>query len=227
MPKLTLVPTPIGNLRDISPRCEEAMRTAQTWFVEDSRVSGKLQSHLGIKCPMRIVNEHTSEGAIEKYLSGLEPDADVILLTDAGTPGISDPGAIFVEMAYAKGFEIDALPGPSAVMNALMLSGFFAQRFAFLGYLARKPGAIKSDFLPFVDSSLTIVLFESPFRVDATLALAHEVLGPRRFAITRELTKMHQQVVRGILPNLPTEQEMLRKGEFTLVLEGHRKRREL
>ena len=222
--KLTLVATPIGNLDDLSPRAVQALSEAEFWIVEDSRISGKLASHLGLKKPMRILNDHTSPGQVEKYLAELKGGAQVALLTDGGAPAISDPGAILTDLCHENGVLIQGIPGPSAVVTALMLSGFFAQRFAFLGFLGRKPGAIRGELAVFADSPLTLVLFESPHRLDVLLKTAGESLGNRRYAVCREITKMHEQVYRSVLPEIPSEEVVPRKGELTLVIEGKRKR---
>ena len=220
---LTLVATPIGNLRDLSPRAAEALGAADFWIVEDTRVSGKLQAHLGIRKPMKVLNEHTSPAKIDAYAAGIEAGASAALLTDAGTPAISDPGAILVDLCRERDIGVDAIPGPSAVTNALMLSGFFAQRFAFLGYLPRKPGEQKAILDDFSSSSLTLVLFESPFRTEKLLEALYASLGKRRYALCREMTKAHQQVVRHRLPDKPSASEVPSKGEFTVVVEGKRR----
>jgi 16S rRNA (cytidine1402-2'-O)-methyltransferase len=219
---VVLVATPIGNLGDLSSRAIEVLGRADRWIVEDSRVSGKLQAHLGLKKPMRVLNEHTRDAAIATLLREAR-DGVTALLTDGGTPAISDPGARFVDLAVEAGLQIDAIPGPSAVTTALMLSGFYAQRFAFLGFLARKPGGIKAEFALFADSPYTLVVFESPFRVHATLSLAYEALGDRRFAACREMTKLHQEVIRGRLSSLQNREAFVSKGEYCLVIEGKRR----
>ncbi len=221
--KLILVATPIGNLGDLSDRARKALEEAEIWIVEDTRVSAKLQFHLGLKRPMRVLNDHTSEAQVERLANELA-DKITALVTDGGTPAISDPGAHLTDLAVGMGIEIDAIPGPSAVTTALMLSGFYAQRFVFLGFLARKPSAIRSDLAAFKDSSLTIVLFESPHRALATLKLAFEALGDRRFALCREMTKLHQEVVRGQLATLESISKVEPKGEVCIVLEGRRRR---
>lgn len=223
--KLTLVPTPLGNLGDVSDRIRQTLSEAEFVFAEDTRVSGRLLELLGLKRPLKVLNEHTSEDGLLRYVELLEASGSAALVTDAGTPGISDPGARLVDLCLEAGIEVDALPGPSAVTLALSLSGFYAQRFAFLGFLGKKSGAIRAELAHFVDSPYTLVLFESPYRLDALLSEIETVLGPRRVAICREMTKMHQQVVRIELPNRPSTQEMPRKGEFTVVVEGKRRRR--
>lgn len=222
--KIVLVATPIGNLGDLSSRAIAAMSEADLWLVEDTRVTGKLQSHLDIRRPMRVLNEHTTDSKIESYLAEIG-DRTAAVISDGGTPGISDPGARLVDLAVEEGFEIDAIPGPSAVTTALMLSGFFAQRFVFFGFLGRKPGAIRSELAPFADSPMTLVMFESPFRVTQLLKVASEVLGDRRFAACREMTKIHQEIVRGNLQSDPDSWNLSSKGEYCLVIEGKRRAR--
>ena len=222
--RLISVAGPIGNLGDLSPRAVAALTEADFWLVEDSRVSGKLGHHLGIKKPMRLLNEHTGPGKIADYADEIEAGATAVLLTDAGTPGISDPGALLTDLCLERNLEIDAIPGPSAVTTALMLSGFFAQQFAFLGFLPRKEGAMKEQLGAFTDSTMTLVLFESPFRVEKLAEVAHAALGSRRIAFCRELTKMHQQICRVTLPEMPPVSKMPRKGEFTVVIEGKRRK---
>lgn len=223
MGKLTLVAGPIGNLGDLTARAAETLRTADLWFVEDSRVSAKLLGHLGVSKPMRVLNEHTSDYKLAEYIKELS-DLHGVVLSDGGTPCVSDPGAMLCDLAHESGIEVDAMPGPSAVTTALMLSGFFAQRFAFLGFLPRKSGAMKKELEMFVDSGMTIVMFESPFRVQNLLEACSEVMPGRRYAICREISKLHQQVFRARLPIIPTEKEVAHKGEFTIVLEGRRSR---
>ena len=219
-----LVATPIGNLSDLSPRAIEALSSADVWFVEDTRVSGKLQQHLDLRKPMRVLNDHTSQAQIEKYLEEVRGGVRAAVLTDGGSPVVSDPGAILCDLCHEAGIPVEGVPGPSAPILALTLSGFFGQRFAFLGFLPRKPGEIRSELAPFADSPLTLVLFESQFRIAPLLENAASVLGERRYAISREMTKSHEQVFRARLPYVPTEQEVPRKGEFTIVIEGKRKR---
>ncbi len=221
--RLVLVATPIGNLGDLSPRAREALAECDFWIVEDTRVSGKLQSYLGLSKPMRIFNEHTSPSVLERYRDEIAAGRRAALLTDGGSPAVSDPGALLCDICSEAGVKVEAIPGPSAPIAAIMLSGFFAQRFCFLGFLGRKPGAIRAELAPLADSPMTLVLFESPFRVRALLEVAAEVLGTRRYAICRELTKVHQQVFRGRFPNLPSESQLPAKGEITIVIEGRRK----
>jgi 16S rRNA (cytidine1402-2'-O)-methyltransferase len=220
---LVLVATPIGNLSDLSPRAVEALGQVNSWLAEDTRISGKLQSHLGIRKPMRVLNDHTSEEQMDRYVQEIEAGQNIAVVTDGGSPVVSDPGAILCDKCHQEGILVQAIPGPSAAITALTLSGFFGQRFAFLGFLPRKPGEMKSEMAPFKESPLTLILFESQFRIDALLQAAGEALGERRYAICREITKLHEQVYRNRLPYVPTQDEVPRKGEFTLVIEGRRR----
>lgn len=220
--RLVLVATPIGNLGDLSPRAREELEAAEAWLVEDTRVSGKLRSRLGSSPPMKVLNDHTGQGKLDEYARELAAGARWALVTDAGTPVVSDPGAALVSLCHETGVEVTTVPGPSAVMAALCVSGFFAQRFAFLGYLPRKSGQAAEVLRPFADSTLTLVLFESPHRIGATFGTLEASLGSRRVAVCRELTKMHEQVWRGRLEFAPAETEVPRKGEFTIVVEGQR-----
>lgn len=172
---------------------------------------------------MKIAHDHSQDSQLDRLLDEIEMGRHAVLLTDGGAPGVSDPGARLVDLAHERGITVDGIPGPSAVINALMLSGFFAQRFAFLGFLGRTPGDIKKELLPFVDSPYTLVLFESPHRFRKLLETAGSVLGERRYAICREITKRNQQVFRSELPTIPNEGEVPAKGEFTIVIEGRRK----
>ena len=220
---LTVVATPIGNLDDLSARAAKALSSADFWIVEDSRVSAKLQARLGVKRPMRVLNDHTPEATVSQYVDEIEAGASAALLSDAGTPVVSDPGTEIVEACCQRGIPVDGVPGPSAVTAALALSGFYAQRFAFLGYPPRKAGALRELLSQYADSALTLVVFESPHRIGKLLAACSDALGERRYAVCRELTKVHQQVWRARLPDAPTEEQLPRKGEVTLVIEGRRK----
>lgn len=172
---------------------------------------------------MRVAHDHSQDSQLNRLLDEIESGFSAVLLTDGGAPGVSDPGARLVDLALDRGIEVDAIPGPSAVVNALMLSGFYAQRFAFLGFLGRTPGDIRKELMPFQDSPYTLVLFESPHRFRKLIEVAAEVLGNRRYAICREITKINQQVFRSEMPTIPSEGDVPAKGEFTIVIEGRRK----
>lgn len=220
---LILVSGPIGNLGDISPRASDAIKNADFVIAEDTRVTGKLLAHLEVSKSMRRLNDQSSPSQIQTLADEIETGGNWVLLTDAGTPAISDPGAQLVDLLLESNVQVDCIPGPSAVTNALALSGFFAQRFAFLGFMPKKPGAIAELLLPYAESTFTLVFFESPHRFQKLLTEIEKNCGQRRYAICRELTKKHQQVYRNTLPNLPKANEVPAKGEFTIVVEGLRR----
>lgn len=222
--RLTVIATPIGNLGDLSPRAKEALESASAWIVEDTRVSGKLQVVLGLKKPMWVLNDHTTDKAVNQYLDRIEEGQNVVLLTDGGTPVISDPGTELVDGCYDREILLDAIPGPSAVTNALSLSGFYGQRYAFLGFLPKKPGDISKLFKPFADSPMTLVYFDSPFRTIKSLEAVYSTLGERRIAICREMTKIHQEVRREHLSKLEKILDFQARGEVTVVIEGIRRK---
>lgn len=221
--RLIVVGTPIGNLGDLTDRARKALSESDGWLVEDTRVSGKLQSALGLRKPMRLLNEHTPEARLAGFADDVRAGRTLAVLTDAGMPSISDPGSRLVDLCREAGLGVEAIPGASAVTTALALSGFYAQRFAFLGFLGRKPGAIREQIAPFAESPMTLVLFESPFRLDRLLAEASVCLGERRYALCREMTKAHEQVYRDRLPAVPSASSLPRKGELTVVIEGLRR----
>lgn len=221
--RLYVVAGPIGNLSDFSPRAKTSLQESDLILAEDTRVTGKLLSAFEISKSMATLSEHTQEAKIRGYLERIESGETLALLTDAGTPGISDPGSQLVDLALQAGMTVIPIPGPSAVSTAISASGFFAQRYAFLGFLPRKPGPAGKILEPFNDSTFTLVLFESPHRFLKTLEICGRVLGSRRYVITRELTKMHEQIFRATFPDLPNEKQVPAKGEFTIVIEGSRK----
>lgn len=225
--QLYVVAGPIGNLGDISQRMRDVLESSDLILAEDTRVTGKLLSHLGVKIPQATLNDYTNPGKIAEFRNEIQAGKTIAILSDAGTPTISDPGTQLIDLCLDSDLRVTPIPGPSAVSTALSASGFFAQRYAFLGFLPRKPGPASKILEPFKETSFTLVLFESPHRFLKTLALCAETLGPRRYVIARELTKLNEQIFRETLPNLPTEKQVPAKGEFTLVIEGSRKGQEL
>jgi 16S rRNA (cytidine1402-2'-O)-methyltransferase len=171
---------------------------------------------------MRVLNDHTSSGAVAGLVDWILELNHVALLSDGGAPTVSDPGTTLIDVAHEEGIQIEVVPGPSAVIAALASSGFFGQRFTFFGFPPRKAGEIRSLFQPFEQSTQTLVFFESPFRFRSTLEVLAERFPNRRYAICRELTKLHEQIFRSTLPELPSEADVPAKGEFTIVIEGQR-----
>ena len=218
MPTLYIVPTPIGNLEDITLRALRVLGESDLIAAEDTRVTRKLLSRYSISTPTTSFHEHNKTGKIP-YLLGLLDEKDIALVSDAGTPTINDPGQQLVSAAASAGFDVVALPGASAVTTAIAVSGVHAEGFIYLGYLpARKAARVK--FLSELASEpRTLVAFETPHRLVAALADILETLGDRRIAVCRELTKMHEEVFRGSISDAIAHFAQPR-GEFTLVIEG-------
>ncbi len=220
--RLVLVGTPIGNLGDLTPRAIETLANASLIACEDTRRTGRLLQLAGIdKRPLLTVNEHTEFDAIERVLGEVASGSTVALVSDAGMPGVSDPGERLVAAAAEQGLVVEVVPGPSAVLAGLVLSGLPAQRFCFEGFLPRKGAERGQRIAALVDEPRTTVLFEAPHRVERTLAdLAEACGGQRRVAIARELTKMHEQVWRGPLADAVDWVADHTMGEFVLIVEG-------
>lgn len=220
-PGLYLVSTPIGNLADLSRRAEAVLRAADHVAAEDTRRTGGLLKHLGIEGRLTSLHAHNEAARLERVLDWLGSGARVALVTDAGTPLISDPGGRIVSAASEAGFPVIPIPGPSAALAALVASGLPCERFAFLGFPPRK-GRAREEFLQRIeDSAETCVVFESPERLASLLdELARRSLAGRRAAVARELTKLHEEIRRG------TVEELARyysggppRGEVTVVID--------
>jgi 16S rRNA (cytidine1402-2'-O)-methyltransferase len=220
---LVLVGTPIGNLRDLSPRAAEALAAADAVCCEDTRRTGKLLSLAGIeRRPFVVVNEHTEVREIPRVLARLVRGERVALVSDAGMPGISDPGERLVAAAVAAGHPVEVVPGPSASLAALVVSGLPAGRFVFEGFLPRK-GSSRTERLAAVAAEpRTTVMYEAPHRLARTLSdLAAACGGTRRVAVARELTKLHEEVWRGTLEAAAAwAAERQPPGEVAVVLAG-------
>jgi 16S rRNA (cytidine1402-2'-O)-methyltransferase len=221
--RLVLVSTPIGNLGDMPPRAVEALKACALICCEDTRHSGKLLSHTGVSgVRLAVANEHTEDARRDEVLGLLAAGLDVAVVTDAGTPGISDPGMRLVAAAIGHGYTVSAVPGPAALVMAVVLSGFDTGRFAFDGFLPRS-GKERTERLAEVASERrTTVLYEAPHRVQRTVADLSDACGPtRRVALARELTKLHEEVWRGTLAEAVAHvTEVEPRGEYVVVLEG-------
>ena len=219
---LFLVGTPIGNLADLTERARETLAAVDLVAAEDTRRTGRLLKHLGIERPMLSVFEGNERERVEPILAALREGRDVALVTDAGMPSVSDPGYRLVRACADAGLEVRAVPGPSAVTAALAVSGLPTDRFVFEGFLPRKAGDRRERVVALAEERRTIVLFESPNRVLATLRELADAFGADRpAALCRELTKLHEEVVRGSLDAIATSLgETPPKGEIVLVLGG-------
>ena len=218
MPHLYVVATPIGNLEDISARALRVLGEVSVIASEDTRTTRKLLSHFGLRTPMLSFQEHNAAARIPQLLQTLA-EHDVALVTEAGTPGVSDPGASLVAAAAAQGATVVAVPGPSAVTAAVSVSGFSGDRFRFLGWPPRRATDRRRLLQSVAAEEQTLVALESPRRVRATLTDMLAVLGNRRIAVCRELTKLHEEVFHGSLQEALDHFDAPR-GEFTLVVEG-------
>jgi 16S rRNA (cytidine1402-2'-O)-methyltransferase len=221
MSKLFLVPTPIGNLRDITFRAVEILGSVDLILAEDTRQAGKLLNHYKIKSKLQshhLFNEHRSVEAIcERILSG----TTVALISDAGTPGISDPGFLLVRTCLEKGIRVETLPGPTALIPALVNSGLPCERFCFEGFLPAKKGRNKRlTFLS--EETRTMIFYESPYRLVKTLCELAEHFGPEREAcVSRELSKVYEENLKGTLTFLADHyKNQPPKGEIVIVVAG-------
>ncbi len=215
---LFVVATPIGNLEDLTPRAARVLGEVALIAAEDTRQTRKLLNRLGLRTRMLSYNAHNARSREPALLSALQ-DGDVALTTDAGAPGVSDPGAQLVAAAAAAGFSVVAAPGPSAVTAALSVAGMPADAFHFLGFLPRAGKARRKALAEAASRRETLVLFEAPHRLQATLSDLLSTLGDRRVAVCRELTKLHEEVFRGVVSEAIARFPAPR-GEFTLVIEG-------
>jgi len=220
---LTLVATPIGNLEDITLRALAVLRTAHLIAAEDTRRTRKLLSHFRIPAKLVSCNAHNEARRTPAILEALRQGRDVALVSDAGSPGISDPGYGPVREAIREGLPVTAVPGPSAVILALCLSGFPMDRFTFYGFLPKKPKERTRVLEEASQVRHTLVFFEAPHRIEKTLRWMLASLGDRRTALCRELTKRFEQVERGTLAELLERRavgEAETRGEFTVVMQG-------
>ncbi len=216
---LYLCATPIGNLKDITLRALECMESADYIAVENVNRSRKLLTHFGIKTPLLSFRESNRERKGREILNRVKKGAVVVLITDAGLPGISDPGFALVEMAVNEGVPFTILPGPSAVLTALLISGFSPHRFVFWGFLSGKKKERKHELQSIAAGDKTAVLFESPHRLLQTLEEMQEALGDRQIAVCRELTKRFEEVRKGRPGELHKWfKETAPRGEITLVV---------
>jgi 16S rRNA (cytidine1402-2'-O)-methyltransferase len=216
---LFLVATPIGNLEDISLRAVRVLREADLIAAEDTRHSAKLLHHYDIRRPTTSLHEHNEHEKVPGLVERLRGGARIALVTDAGTPAVSDPGFRLVRAAIDADIRVEAIPGPSAVLAALVSSGLPTDGFLFAGFPPPKPTARRAWLEDLAGERRTLVFFEAPHRIQSTLSDALAVLGDRQASIGRELTKLHEEVVRGPLSTLIAATSEPR-GEFTVVIAG-------
>jgi len=221
MAKLYIVPTPIGNLDDITFRAVEVLRSVDCILAEDTRTTSHLLHHLGIEKPMYAHHKFNEHATVQRVAAQIEGGRSVALVSDAGTPGISDPGFLLVRTCVEAGIEVETLPGATAFVPALVQSGFPCDKFCFEGFLPQKKGRAKR-LAELAGEERTMIFYESPYRVVKALEQFAEVFGSgRRVSVSREITKKFEQTVRGTAASVAEYfREHEPKGEFVIVVEG-------
>ena len=222
MSKLFIVPTPIGNLEDITLRAIRVLQETDLIFAEDTRVTKKLLAHLDIQKPIQPFHAHNEHKALASAIEKIEMNESTVLVSDAGTPGISDPGFLLVRECLSKDIEIECLPGPAALIPAVVASGFPCDRFVFEGFLPHKKGR-QTRLKAIAEESRTTVLYESPHRLVKCLGQIAEFMGAnRKVCVARELTKMYEEFQRGTAEEVKAYYEAHPpKGEIVIVIEGN------
>jgi 16S rRNA (cytidine1402-2'-O)-methyltransferase len=217
--RLVLVATPVGNLGDLSPRARAALADAALICCEDTRRTGRLLAHAGVRgVRMAVCNEHTEAARIPEVLAALDEGGDVVVVTDAGTPGISDPGERLTAAVLDAGHAVTTIPGPAAFVAALVVSGLPTGRFVFEGFLPRSGRARSDRLAELATEPRTIVLYEAPHRIERTVAdLAAAFGADRRVSVARELTKLYETVVNGTLGSIELGEP---RGEYVVVVAG-------
>ena len=219
--RIVLVATPIGNLGDLSPRALEALAGADVVAAEDTRRTGRLLAHHGLDRPLLRLDDHTEVGRAPQLVARAAAGETVVVATDAGTPGISDPGYVLVRAAVEAGVPVELVPGPVAAIHALVLSGLPTDRFVFEGFLPRRPAQRRQHVATLADEQRTLVCHLSPHRAADELDDLAAALGPRPAALARELTKLHEEIMRAPLDDLAaTVRRDGVRGELTLVVGG-------
>ena len=223
MAKLFIVPTPIGNLEDLTHRAARVLEEVDIILAEDTRTSARLLAHYSISTPMRSHHMHNEHKTVKKWADEISSGKNIALITDAGTPAISDPGFLLVRECVENQIEVDCLPGATAFVPALVNSGLPCDRFTFEGFLPQKKGR-QTRLKALATESKTMIFYESPYRIVKSLQQFGEHMGlDRRVSVSREISKKFEETIRGTLAEVIahfTEKEP--KGEFVIVLEGHR-----
>ena len=222
MAKLYIVPTPIGNLEDITLRAINVLKEVDIILAEDTRTSSHLMRHLGIEKPMHSHHKFNEHATVGRVVESIAAGKDVALVSDAGTPGISDPGFLLVRRCVEEGIEVVTLPGATALIPAVVQSGFPCDRFCFEGFLPQKKGRMKR-LEELSTETRTIIFYESPYRVVKCLEQLAETFGAeRRVAVVREITKKFEETVRGTIAEAIAHFKAHEpKGEFVIVVEGY------
>ena len=221
MSKLILIPTPIGNLDDITLRAIECIKDVDLILCEDTRRSLKLMNHLEIKKPLKSFHKFNEHSKVEKVIIEIQSGIKVGLISDAGTPSISDPGYLIVKMCIDNNIDVECLPGPTALIPALVISGLPSERFTFEGFLPVKKGR-KTRLQELSSEKRTMIFYESPYKLYKTLEDFYEYFGPEReISISKELTKIFEDTQRGKIKDIIDNYKNKKlKGEFVIVVKG-------
>lgn len=221
MGKLIVVPTPIGNLKDISERVTEVLTTADVIACEDTRTTGRLLKHIGSQVNTISYHMHNEEYRSEGILELLKEGKTVALVSDAGMPGISDPGHVLIKKAVNEGFKVNVIPGPSAFITALVGSGLATDRFTFIGFLDKNRSKRRKELNELKDKTETLILYEAPHRLREFLELLLLVMGNRRIVLARELSKVYEEYERGTITELiEVYKDKEPRGEYVIIMEG-------
>lgn len=221
MSKLYICPTPIGNLEDITLRTIRILKEVDVVAAEDTRRTIKLMNHLEIKKPLISLHEHNEDGKSESIISMVKEGKTVALVSDAGMPGISDPGEILIRKAIEEEVEVITLPGPSAFIVALVNSGLSTSRFTFIGFLDRTSKNRLKELEDLKNKTETLIIYESPHRIKNTLKDIYKILGNRKIVLARELTKIHEEYIRMDIKDMLENIDSLNiLGEMIIILEG-------
>lgn len=219
-PTLYLVPTPIGNMEDITYRALHILKTASVIFAEDTRVTRQLLNHFNIQNKLISSHLYNENGNIDKEIAYLKQGKTIALVSDRGTPVISDPGCILVKEALKYNYNVVCLPGATALIPAVVMSGLGDQPFTFYGFLNSKESKRKKELMELKEHQFTLIFYEAPHRITKTLNNILEVFGNRKAAICREISKKYEEIIRGNITELIKESENL-KGEIVLVVAGN------
>ena len=223
-PLLYLIATPIGNLQELSPRAKDVLMSMDYLSAEDTRNSGRLMAHFGIDKPWVSCHEHNEERAAEQIIALLQQGKKVAYMSDAGYPGLSDPGQRLVARCLDNGIKVSVVSGPSAAINALVCSGLESDHFYFEGFLPPKEGERNAELLELAKRKETLIFYEAPHRIVKTLIAMAATLGDRKAVIARELTKAHEEFLRGTLSELALESEESLRGEMVIIVEGNKEK---
>ncbi|MDA3882825.1 MAG: 16S rRNA (cytidine(1402)-2'-O)-methyltransferase [Bacteroidales bacterium] len=223
MGSLVIVPTPIGNLQDITLRALSTLKSADIILAEDTRQTGKLLKHFEISTPMRAYHKFNEHAQLQNIVETIAQNTLTALVSDAGTPSISDPGFLLTRACILADIPIECLPGATAFVPALVVSGFSSDRFCFEGFLPHKKGR-QTRFLELKEEQRTIIFYESPHRILKTITQIQEFFGERNLVVVREISKIFEEIIRGTAGEVITHfSNNNPKGECVLIVEGHKK----